>query len=273
MSSHPHSVQDAGEKAKPALIFLGRLGYAARGLIYVTVGVLAVMAALGQSEGSTTGAGGAAGTLRQMPLGQPLLIVIGIGLIGYAIWRFVQAGSHQGEAAGHSTGKRVVHALDGLLHVAISFTVFSVAAGGRSSGDEQRADDWTATLMAQPFGRWLVVIAGLAAIAGGIFLLRRALKRDYNKVVRADASLKARQAITKLGRFGESARAVVFAIVGVFLLKAGWEHDPQESVGLAGALHALAAQPVGWLWLGLIALGFVAFGLYSLLQSRYRRIA
>jgi hypothetical protein len=255
------------------LVFVGRCGLAARGLIYFTVGALAGLAALGSGEGETTDAQGAASTIDQLPLGQVLLMAAGVGLAGYALWRLLQAALDlEGDSPGHSTGKRVMLGADGLFHGGLAFMVFSVAVGSRGGDAEQDTKDWTASVMAQPFGQWVVMIGGALAVAAGLFLIYRSLKHDYADNVRRCAEGWPKRALQIAGKVGESTRALVFAIVGIFLLRAGWQHDPDESIGVAGAMHALAAQPLGWLWLSVIALGFLAFGVYSFLESRYRQI-
>ena len=81
-----------------------------------------------------------------------------------------------------------------------------------------------------------------------------------------------RQAFTGLGVFGHVARAVVFALIGYGLIRAAIEYDPQEAVGLDGALREVADASYGAWLLGLVALGLIGFAAYSAADARYRRI-
>jgi hypothetical protein len=256
-------------------VWLGRAGFVARGLIYLTVGLLAGLAAGGIKRGETTDAKGAVTTIDQLPWGTPLVVLAGLGLAGYAVWRMTQAvlDPEHLRTGRHGRWMRVLFGLDALLHAVFAFTVFSVALG-RSRGDgEAEADDWTAAVLSQPFGAWLVGIGGALAIAGGLYLFYRTFTVRYCEGLQKQIEDKWQStAFVTAARIGESARGVVFVVVGAFLLRAAWTLNPEETKGLAGALQALGDQPGGPLWLGLIAFGFVAFGVMSLLEARYRRI-
>jgi hypothetical protein len=142
--------------------------------------------------------------------------------------------------------------------------------GGQSGGN---SDDWTATLMAQPFGRWLVALAGLIIIGVGIYQLYEGFTARFrDDLMLHEMSPEEIQWSTRAGRMGYIARGVIYAIIGGFLLLAAWRSNPQEAGGIGEALATLASQPYGPWLLGLVGAGLIAYGLFAFVLARYRRI-
>ena len=256
-----------------ALELLPRLGYAARGIVYLIVGGLAVAAALGQG-GTITDTHGALEKILRQPLGGVLLAILAAGLIGFALWRLAQSLL---DADRHGTDAKALLVRAGLfvsavLHGALALFAIRLilAAGAHSSGDAA-ARDWTASLMAQPYGRWLVGAVGAAVIGAGLAQIAKGWTADFAR--RFDMDARDLRWAVPVSRFGLTARGVVFAIIGGFLILAALQADSGQAVGLKGALDALRAQPYGTWLLGLVAAGLFAFGGYSLIESAYRRIA
>jgi len=257
---------------------LARMGYASRGVIYVVVGALAALAAWSGGEaggGQATDSKGALLELLQAPFGKLLLALIAVGLLCYAAWRAAQAGldaDHHGTDA-KGLAVRAGLGISAIVHVGLAVFALSLitgwGSGGQSSGDES-SREWTAWLMSQPFGRWLVAAVGLAIIGAGFAHLVKAWKASF--VSRFDMNADERRVIVPISRFGLTARGVVFFIIGGFFLLAAIQQDPNEARGLSGALQALQDQPYGWLLLGVVAVGLAMFGAYSLIEARYRRI-
>jgi hypothetical protein len=255
------------------IAWLARSGYAARGVVYLIVGGLAVLAALG--GGQTTDSKGALLTILQQPFGDVLLGLVALGLVGYAIWRLVQAVM---DTDHHGTDAKGLAIRGGLLVSAVTHTllaffalslIFGWGTGGGGGGDGG-ARDWTAWLLQQPFGRWLVGLVGAAVVGAGIAHMVKGYKAHFEKYLEMD-----RRTLDKASpicRFGLIARGVVFLIIGGFLLVAAWRFSSGDVVGLQGALQTLQQQPYGWILLGIVALGLFAFGVYSLIEARYRRI-
>lgn len=255
---------------------LARSGYAARGIVYVIIGYFAILAAFG-GGGQTTDSKGALRSLLDEPFGQVLLGIIAVGLLGYSLWRLIQGTM---DTDGHGTGAKGVAIRGGLLvsavtHILLAIFAFSLifgggGGGGSGGGGGGGTQDWTAWLMQQPYGRWLVGAVGLAVIGAGIAHIIKGFKAKFEKYLRMD-----RQKLDTarpICRFGLIARGVVFIITGGFFLIAAWQFDPNEARGLAGVLQTLQEQSYGWALLGLIAIGLVAFGIYSLIEAIWRRI-
>jgi hypothetical protein len=254
------------------LEWMTRLGYAAKGLLYATVGVLALRAAFG-GGGRTTDAQGAIRELGSQPFGQVLLALIALGLVGYTVWRVIEAVNDPEGRGTDAEGviKRIGLLGSALLHGALAvFTVRLLLGDGGGGGSAQSR---TAELMSKPWGQWLVGLAGLIVIGVGLYQFARAIKGSFTRHWRGgEMSIAERTWARRAGYAGLTARGVVFSIIGWFLIRAALEAQPGEARGLAGALAELASQPYGPWLLGLVAFGLVCYGAYCFVQARYRHI-
>jgi hypothetical protein len=150
------------------------------------------------------------------------------------------------------------------------FALSLIFGWGSSGGGDSGARNWTAWLLQQPFGRWLVGLIGLAIIGAGIGHTIKGCRAKFEKYLQMDVATLDK--VSPVCRFGLMARGIVFVIIGGFLVVAAVEFNSAEARGLQGALQALQQQPYGWILLGIVALGLAAFGVYSLIEAWYRRI-
>lgn len=265
------AAQDAA--ANPWVERLARLGFAAKGIVYALVGLLAAQAAFG-SGGQKTDAQGALRTIVTQPFGQILLSLVAIGLLGYALWRFVEAAADPEHKGSDAKGilQRCSYVGNGLIYAGLALTAARIVLGSNgSSGNASR--DWTARLLAQPFGQWLVGTVGALVIGLGVYQFYAAYKAKFRQKLKLDEMSNAEQAWTvRIGRLGLAARGVVFAVIGFFLIQAARQSNPNQARGLGGALESLEQQPYGSWLLGTVALGLIAYGTYYIIQARYRKI-
>lgn len=251
---------------------LARLGFVARGVVYLLVGGLAVLAALGRG-GATTGSEGALSTVLAQPLGYVMLGAIALGLCCFAAWRFAQSflnADQLGDSLKHRM-RRIGFGFSGLVNAALAISALGLLVGSRggSSGDNG-ARDWTAWLLSMPFGQWLVALIGAGVLAAGVGVAFRAWNADFED--RLDGVGSTHRWIRPLGQVGFFARAFVLAIIGGFLIAAAWSADANEARGVAGAMRSLQAQPYGWALFLATAAGLFVFGLFQFVVARYRRI-
>lgn len=252
---------------------LARTGYFVKGLLYILVGVLALLTALGEG-GQTTGTQGAIRSLAGQPYGSILLWGIAAGLIAYALWRFVQAGlDPEGKGSdAEGMGKRLGLAGSGLIYAGLAVSTLRLLLGS-DGGGSGGASSWTARLMEQPFGPWLVGLAGVGTVGVGAYQVYRAWSLEFaERLDKASMSTTLQRWAIGISRFGITARGLVFVLMGAFVIKAARTSDPQDARGLDGALDALRQQAAGPYLLGIAALGLIAYGMYCLTNARYRKI-
>jgi hypothetical protein len=271
-----NEAEQAAQKTmdNPWIERLVRLGYAVRGLLYGVVGLLALDLVLGRG-GVATDKNGALATIAAQPFGKFLLVLIVIGLIGYALWGFIRAVLDPLQRGTDPKGiaQRIGYVVSGLSYGALILPTVGLITGSGNGGGGSGPQDWTATLMAQPFGPWLVGLIGLIGIGGGLGQIAQGVTTDFKKDFKlGEMSPTERTAFTWIGRAGLVARGVVFAMLGFFLVQAALNTDPNRAKGLDGALQTLVQQPFGPWLLGLVALGLIAFGLYSLLSARWIQV-
>ena len=269
---------EAAHDAAPWLTRLARLGYAAKGAVYAIVGILALRAALGPG-GRTTDTQGALLEVDRGPLGNVVLGVLALGLLGYAAWRIVAAATDSEDKGDGGSGvlKRLGYFASGLAHAFLAFYAVRLllddpgaANGGGGDGSTQ---DWTARLLGTGWGKWAVGLAGLGAIGLGLFQLYIAVKAKFReKLDLASLSARARESVVRVGQAGIAARAVVVGLVGYFLVRAALEVQASEARGLSGVLQTLVGGPGGKWALAVVAAGLVSYGLYCLVEALYRRI-
>lgn len=252
---------------------LARVGFAARGLVYILVGYAAFQAS--QGAGRTQGSSDAIEDVGRMTGGPVLLTIVALGLLGYAAWRLVNAFMGSGDKEGGRDGPvhRVGHAISGVIHLLLAFTAsrLAIGSGGGGSGEDAQAQGAAEGAMALPGGEALVVIVGVALIAVGIGQLVEAVRAEFMRHI--GASGQARKAVEWIGRAGHLARGLVFAFAGYLLIQAGRESDAGGASGMGGVLERMLTLPGGDTLLLLIAIGLVMFGVFSLVMARYRRVS
>ncbi len=268
--------ENTARQAAPWVERTARLGYGAKGIVYIVIGFLAVEAAF-TSGGKTTNSQGALTTIFQQPFGQFLLAIVGIGLAGYALWRFVEAGLDSENKGSSAKGivTRAGYLCSGAAYALLSFTAFQLITGTtHGANGSTGTQDWTAKLLALPFGQGLVGLVGLVVIGLGIGQFVKGYKADFDKKLKLDQIPAAfRSWAVFSGRWGYMARGVVFTILGGFLIEAAMHSNPQQAKGIGSALDLLAEQPYGLLMLGIVAVGLLSYGIFMLVQAKYRRIA
>jgi hypothetical protein len=254
---------------------LARFGYAAKGVVYIVVGALATLAALGMG-GETTGTQGAMRSIARQPFGRVMLGIVAFGLIAYVIWRFVQAITDADDKGSDAKGiaLRLGYTGSGLVYAGLAYSAARIVFGAEEDGRPSAAESWTASVMEYPYGNWLVILAGLSIMGYGLYQCYKGYKAKFRKRLKTgEMSERGIRWAMRSGRFGFVARGIVFLIVGAVLIQAARHYDSTEAKGLDGVLQLLIQQSYGKWLLGAVALGLVAYGLYMLIEARFRRIA
>jgi hypothetical protein len=250
----------------------GRLGLVAKGASFILVAILAIEVAAG-AGGKPADRQGALDAVADEPLGWMLILALGTGFAGYALWRFAQAFVDRDREGDDPVGlaKRAGDLAKGLLYAGLAVLAVMIVGGSDSSGSEE--DTATSWILDLPLGRWIVGAVGAAVIGAGAWNAYRAVTRQFlDDLKTRKMSKNEEQWYTAVGVFGHLARAVVFALVGIFLIRAAYQYDPNEAIGLDGALAKLAGERAGPLLLGAVAFGLLAYGLFCFVQARYREV-
>ena len=262
----------ARSDGRRAVDWLARLGLGARGIVYLLVAWTAARIAIVHS-GQEADRQGALQQLASQQGGRVVLVLMAIGFAGYALWRVTQViWGVPGEDGAKDRGKRAVSAGRAALYFGFAWTTAkTVISGHGGSGSDSTSKRATGGVLAHTGGRTLVIIAGAGFIVAGIALAIRGITRKFERHLKtAEMGRKTEAVVSALGVGGQTARGVVFAVIGGFLIDAAASFDPHKARGLDGALRALA-QPVGGrVLLVAVAVGLACFGAYSLAEARYR---
>lgn len=269
-----------GVKDSRWFAWAGRIGHVAKAVSYAAIAVLALQVAFGD-RAEPEDRQGVLRELTTQSFGQTVLWVLAVGFGAYALWQFVRAfldRSRDGRDA-EGLAKRAHHLGVGVIYTASTIAAVSLARGdsagggggaGAGGGDE-RAE--TAKVLEWPGGRWIVAAVALGLIGYGVYNVVKARTQKFRKDLdESGMSRTVRTWTTRSGVVGHAARGVVFALVGFFLAKAAWEYDPDEAVGIDGALARLAHRGYGTWLLSAVAIGLLAYAVFCLVQARYRRV-
>ncbi len=264
--------QAQGERVArtPQFEWLARAGLAARGVVYAVIGVLALKLALGEG-GKATSQQGALKEIAQQPFGKALMILMAIGLAGYAIWRLMRAALGHGQQD-HDDGKeRIAAFASGISYTILCVTAVKIVSGAQTgSGNPKKA---TGGVLDWSIGPVLVGVVGVVLVGVAAFQAYKGLSKSFLEDSKTEQMTRGVQrAFTAVGVFGHVARAVVFALIGYGLIKAALDYNSDKAVGLDGALRKLSDASYGPWLLGLVAVGLIGFATYSFADARFRRI-
>jgi len=270
-------IKRAGQKAaySPLMEALARWGYGVRGLIYIMMGVLALNLAMGKN-GVPADQQGAIAAFGRQPAGMALLWVILIGLISYSLWGVIRAVLDLLQK-GHDLKGLI--ARGGFLFSAASYALLILPTYGYISGAGSTSQSGAATqkfmssIMTTPWGKWAIGLIGLAVIAGGLQQIYEGFNSTFDKQFQP-YTMTAQEVkwATQLGRFGTATRGFIFAIVGGLLCMAAYQANASQPVGIDSALATLLRQPYGIWLLGVVAIGLMAFGVYSMASAVWFRL-
>jgi hypothetical protein len=272
MSPVTNGAQQAGRSETARKVVL--LGWAAKGVVYVTLAYLVLQMAFGKApqEASTTGA---LRYLAQTAPGKIAMIVVGVGLIAFAVGRLLEVTTLAGPQI--ETKDKVMAVVLAFLYGSLALTAFAIVglAGSSSggSGGSQSQQQGSAFLLGLPAGRWIVGLVGLAVIAFGIKEAYSGVQQKFLGTLRTAAmSPGMRSAVPKIGTAAYVTKGAVLALLGWFFLQSAITYDPRQAKGLDAALHQVAAETWGQVVLTLVALGLLAYGVFAFIESRYRRV-
>lgn len=265
------NIATAKNDAAPWIEKAARVGFATKGFVYIIIGVVSILAALGNSS-QAIGPSAALGVVAEKPFGRTLLYLAAIGLFGYMIWRLIDAIQDASGRGSDSKGLavRAATAFKGLVYAGLGIEAFRLARGGGRSGGG-KTQHWMGELLDLPFGKILAVLVGLGLIGYAIYQLSRAWRAKLGHDLSVQSiPAEVRTRVVTISRIGIAARAIVFLIIGYFATRAAFRSDPGQAKDVGSALGEVGS--FGATVLILISLGMIAYGIYELVNAKYRRI-
>jgi hypothetical protein len=255
--------------------WLGRIGLAAKGVSYALVAMLAILLA-GGIGGRATGREGALEALAQRGYGRVLIVCLAAGFVAYALWRLAQAVFDRAGEGDDTTGiaKRSGYLARAVVYGALTATALTLVDGtGSGSTQTQHARRTTAEALTWPGGRWIVGSIGVAFLVAAAFNGYRSITQKFEeKWFIDDLGEQTKRVIATVSSLGLLARFVVFGLIGVFVVKSAYEYDPQEAIGLDGALRKVADGAYGSPLLATVAAGLLCYAVFCFVEARYRRV-
>lgn len=262
-----------GGRAGKGMAWLARAGLAARGVMYVLIGIIAIQVAVNGSHQQADRTG-AVHLVAQTGFGSLILWLLVTGFGGMTLWRLSEAAWGGPGADGRKPGKRLANLARAVFYALVTYGILKYALGvGQPGSSDSQSQDLTAAAMRHQGGQVIVALAGVVIVAAGLYVIYRAYKLKFLKHLRmGSASARTRKAVTRLGQAGGIARGLVFGTIGVFLVIAAKDASPRQAKGIDSALRALAHTPLGPWLLVIVATGLMMFGAYSWCEARWRAV-
>lgn len=270
MNTSKHTPSASGWKRK---FFV--YGHIAKGVVYALIGGLAVAAVI-QGAQNPQGMKDVIRWLQDQPFGQILLVLMAVGLLSYCAWRWIKAIDDPGNEGSDAKGiaKRTAYAASGTVYGVLSVFTISLLTSGGGGGGGTSKQDMLGQILSEPWGQWIVGIIGLVIIGTGVYQLIRGLKEKYMEDLRTNRmDHKEEEAYRNFGKAGHIARAVVYGIIGYFIIRVAMSNNPGQFRGLEGALEYLGGQAFGTILLGIVALGLMLYGAFMFAKAKYHRVA
>ncbi|MGV3512094.1 MAG: DUF1206 domain-containing protein [Novosphingobium sp.] len=245
------------------VVWLARVGFAVRGLVYVLLGYLALTAGKADVD---DGAGDSFRVLNAIPGGPVVLYLAAAGLVGYALYRLSGAvfdierkgTSWKGRAA------RIGYLASSVIHLVMAWTAMRIASGARGAGKDS-SSGMAGSVLNFPFGETLLGLIGVGLLAAAAFQARSAVTAGFMRHISSSAPI----FTCWTGRAGHAARAVVMVLIGWSLLRTAWFGQSNEVVSLGKAINNLRDMGAGF---HVVAAGLLLFGVFSIITARYRVI-
>jgi hypothetical protein len=247
------------------------VGWAAKGVVYLTLAYLVLQMAFGSSseEASTTGA---LQFIASKTPGKIALVVLGLGLLAYAVGRILEVTTLAGPTI--EAKDKVEAGVLAFIYTSLAITAFGVVGiGGGGSGGGGKEQQGSAFLLGLPGGRWIVGLLGLAVIGFGAYQAYKGIQQKFLPTLRTgEMSSGLRAATTKIGTAAYVTKGLILALLGYFFINSAIQYDPDEAKGLDAALQEVAQESWGTIVLTLVAIGLLAYAAFAFLESRYRRV-
>ncbi|WP_449371839.1 DUF1206 domain-containing protein [Arthrobacter psychrolactophilus] len=251
-----------------ALTTIARIGFAASGLMHLLMGYLAIRIA--NHQGGESDQSGAFAQMAKLPGGTILVWVTVVGLTALALWLLLQAALGIGSASKKRWARSLVSFGKSVAYFTLASTALSMALR-QPTDSATSARQASRTILSLPGGQLMLIVAGIIAAGIGGYLVVKGVRRKFHEDIEVPTG-HAKTAIEVLGIAGYVAKGIAIVTLGILLIVAAIQVDPQDASGLDGALKALVALPFGEAILLVIGCGLMAYGLYSFARARLAKL-
>jgi hypothetical protein len=249
-----------------------RVGHGAKGVLYGLIGLFLVNDII-HDQPVISGSDGVLVALGRRPMGSIMLTLLALGLLGYVLWRLIQAGinpGHQGRPGLRQFVQRFGYVCSGLAYFSIARTAGRLAFNLAVDFNDT-LDDIASLLFEVEIGPWMLLGMGFGVIGIGLVYIYGAISGGYISEFRQQLDANVARWATLVGQVGITARGVGFILIGGYLVKAAYLIEDGPAGGLGKVFDQLDSQPLGEYWLGAIAFGFIAYAIYMIVAGIYRR--
>ena len=269
MTNAARKARQAGSSGAARKVVL--FGWAAKGVVFVTLAYVVLQLAFGSStqEANTTGAlKSIAGT----GPGKVAMVVLGLGLLAFAVGRILEVTTLATPQI--DTKDKVQAVAHAVFYTSLALTAFRlVSQAGSGGGGGGKEQEGSAFLLGLPAGRFLVGAIGLAVIASGAMQAYKGVQEKFLGTLETGRmSLALHKGVTKLGTFAYVIKGATVMLLGYFFVQSAVKYDPSQAKGLDAALGEIAQESWGQIVLTLMALGLLAYGAFAFVESRYRKV-
>lgn len=251
--------------------WLMRWGHAAKGLLYGLIGLI-VLDSLAHHESEIEGSQGVLMALGSSFLGSGILAFLSVGLLGYALWRFLQATLDPGHTDDRSLRrlvKRCGYGVSCLTYCGVAYTAGQLAIGLAVDTDDT-VEDAASILFERAIGPWIMLGIGIGTVAVGLTYLYGAYSGSYITEFLTDLYPRVRRWSKRIGQVGIAARGLGFILIGLYLIKSAYFVSENSAGGLGKVFSQLHTEPWGDVGLVAIAIGFIAYAVYMNIAAWYR---
>ncbi|MGC2234860.1 MAG: DUF1206 domain-containing protein [Pyrinomonadaceae bacterium] len=255
---------------------LARFGFYTKGFLFIVIGMLAVLVAIGQKGGELADPSGALTAIAEKPYGRILLIIFIVGAIGHGVWNILRGVADVDNAGTNFQGifKRILAAGIGIFYLGLALTALNLIVTERiAHRNGEIPKTFAMILLALPLGAILMFLIGLGIVGGGIHEFYSGVTGKYKENFRLfTLAVRHLRTINVLGVLSFTARALILILMGYFFITAAINYNANDAAGMDGALAALARSYYGKTLLFITATGLICHGVLSLYEAKYRRI-
>lgn len=263
--------KDADDNVKPWVRWYSRIGFSAKGSVYILIGLISMMAAVGIGQKSDQA--GAIAAVASRPFGQLILWFMVLGLIGYITWLTTQVIIEPDHSGSKIKGLfiRIGYFFSAAFYVGLGTKFAILAMQSGQTGNTKQV--WMNKVLDIPIGRIAIAITGISIFVFAMIQLTLGIRGTFTKKLNTSEMKQKEMIITnQMGRIGFIARGITFGVLGGFLIHSGWTGETSQATGIDGALAQIAQEPFGQALLGIVSLGLFLYGVYEVLEGKNRNI-